>query len=129
MREFQDRKKMRKIFYSRKMVVLLFVISGLLVFSTTKVYFKSREAVSKSQETKKELDELNNRNAKLEEDVSRLQKESGVEQEIREKFNVQKPGERVLIIVEKNGENGKIDNDNNTGGFFRGIIDWIKSRF
>ncbi len=129
MREFQEKRKIRGFLYSKKIVILLLLITAFLFFSTIKVYLKSRNAASKNEETRKELAELEKRRAELETDVNRLNTESGLEEEIRKNLNVQKPDEKVLVIVEKNAENGKIEAGNELNDFFSKIWGWVKSRF
>lgn len=129
MREFQERRKVRKILYSKKIIVLLFLVVVFLLFSTIKVYLKSRNAASKRDETRKELAELEQRKAELEKDVNRFQSESGLEEEIRNKFNVQKPGEKVLVIVDKSAENVNIESGNELNDFFSKIWGWVKDKF
>jgi cell division protein FtsB len=126
MQEFQEKRKLRKIIFSRKVLVLLAFVSAFLIFSTVKVYIKSRNAVSKNEEIKKEVADLEQRKSDLQKEISRLQSESGAEEEVRKKFNVQKPGEEVLVIVEKNNENDKI-NQGESSGFFTKIWQWIKN--
>lgn len=126
MQEFQEKRKLRKIIFSRKVLVLLAFISAFLIFSTAKVYIKSRNAVSKNEEVKNEVADLEQRKFDLQKEISRLQSESGAEAEVRKKFNVQKPGEETLVIVEKNNENDKI-NQGESSGFFTKIWQWIKN--
>ncbi len=128
MQEFQEKRKLRKIIFSRKVLVLLAFVSAFLIFSTVKVYIKSRNAVSKNEEVKKEVAVLEQRKSELEKEIARLQSMSGAEEEVRKKFNVQKPGEEALVIVEKNNENDKI-NQGESSGFFTKIWNFIKNLF
>ena len=128
MQEFQEKRKLRKIIFSRKVLVLLAFVLTFLIFSTAKVYIKSRNAVSKNEEIKKEVADLEQRKSDLQKEISRLQSESGAEEEVRKKFNVQKPGENALVIVEKNNENDKI-NQGIPSGFFTKIWHFIKNIF
>lgn len=128
MREFQEKRKLRKIIFSKKILVLLLLILFFLVYSTAKIYFKSREALSKNKEIKNELAQLNQRKSELEKENSRLETESGTEEEIREKFDVLKPGEKVVVIVDKNSGNDKI-NSGKEAGFFGKILSFIKNIF
>jgi cell division protein FtsB len=126
MREFQEKRKLRKVIFSRKVLVLLALVLVFLMYSTGKVYFKSRNAVLKNEEIKKEMADLEQRKSDLQKEINRLQSESGIEEEVRKKFNVQKPGENTLVIVEKNNENDKI-NQEASPGFFSKIWKWIKN--
>lgn len=128
MKEFQEKRKLRKIIFSRKVLVLLAFVAAFLIFSTAKVYIKSRNAVSKNEKVKKEMADLEQRKSELEKEIARLQSESGAEEEVRKKFNVQKLGEKALVIVEKNNENDKI-NQGESSGFFNKFWQWIKSIF
>jgi len=129
MKEFQEKRKIRRFLYSKKMVILLLLVTALLCFSTIKVYLKSKNAISKSEEVKKELTDLEKRKAGLEKDVNRFNTESGLEEEIRKNLNVQKPGEKVLVIVDKSAENGKIESGNVLSDFFSKIWGWVKGKF
>lgn len=129
MREFQEKRKIRGFLYSKKMIVLLLLITVFLFFSTIKVYLKSRDAVLKRNETEKELTELEQRKAELEKDVNRLNTKSGLEEEIRKQLSAQKPGEKVLVIVDKNAENDKMESGNQLSDFFSKIWGWVKSKF
>lgn len=129
MREFQERKKAHRLLYSKKVLFLLLLILGFLIFSTAKVFLKSRNVLSKSEETRKELAELERTKAELEEDVGQLKKESGIEEEIRKKFDVQKPGEKVAVIIDKSQENGKMDSGQESSNLFQKFWQWIKEKF
>ena len=117
MREYQERRKVRKIIYSKWGFIFLFIVLIILVFSTSKIYVKSRNAALINEEISAALIELKNRELELESEVKRLQSESGIEREIRKRFNVGKPGEKVVIIVDKDEESNKIRQEK-TGGFF-----------
>ena len=111
------------------MIVLLLLLLVSLSFSTARLYFKSRNALAKREEIKKELAELEKRRGELEKDVSRLQTESGMEEEIRKRLNAQRPGEKTLVIVDKGVESVKIESDNKIGDFFSKILEWVKNKF
>ncbi|MBI4692167.1 MAG: septum formation initiator family protein [Candidatus Terrybacteria bacterium] len=128
MREFQEKRKLRKIIFSKTTLVLLLFISFFLVFSTIKIYFKNRNVLSKNEKIKNELAQLNQRKSELEKEISRLGTESGIEEEVREKFDLLKPGEKVVVIVDKNQENDKINLGEETG-FFGKILSFIKNIF
>lgn len=129
MKEFQDKKRIRKIIFSRFSLAILLVILIILSVSTVKVYLKSRKASLKNDQTIAQIEELEKKKKELEDRIAKLQTEGGLEEEIREKFNVQKPGEEVLNIVDKSPENDKINNEESQKGFFSKIWDWIKNIF
>ena len=120
MREFQEKRKFKKIVYSVWLQAILGIIFLALIFLTVKVYKKSRISADKAEEIKKEMAKLEKRNAELAAEAARLESESGQEREIRKRFDVAKPGEKIIVIVDKTSEDVKINgSDNNVGFFFR----------
>lgn len=129
MQEFQERKRIRKIIYSRNMLIFLTIILAFLIFSVVKVYVKSRAAILKNDEAKKELADLEKRKSELGNEIARLETEFGAEEELREKFNVGKPGENILVIVDKEQENAKIEQNSGVSVFLSGFWQKIKNIF
>ena len=129
MREFQEKRKFNKLIHSGWLQIFLGIVLLALIFSTVKVYKKSRLSADKSKEIKEELASLEKRNAELAAEAARLESESGREGEIRKRFDVAKPGEKIIVIVDKNSEDVKINGAENKGGFFSGIWRWIKNWF
>lgn len=113
MRRFQEKRRWKIIIFSPWLIIGLFIVAILLSISTIGVYLKSRSAVEKNEAVKAQIAELEKRKQDLEGELEVLKTESGLEQEIREKFNVKKPGEEILVIVDKPDENAKI----NSSGF------------
>ena len=129
MREFQEKRKFKKIVYSVWLQIFLGIVLLALIFSTVKVYKKSRLSAEKSKEIKEELASLEKRNAELAAEAARLESESGREGEIRKRFDVAKPGEKIIVIVDKIGEDVKINGADVKIGFFSKIWRWIKNLF
>ncbi len=129
MREYQEKKRIRKILYSRKTLVLIFIIMIFFVYSTVKVFIRSRDAVAKNDEVKKELNDLLKKKNDLEKEIARLRSEAGAEEEIRKKFNVGKPGEKILVIIDKKQEDVKIEEKDVVSVFFSDFWQKIKSAF
>ena len=98
-------------------------------FSYRESVQKSRMSAQKSQEIKEEMAKLEKRNAELAAEAARLESESGREEEIRKRFDVAKPGEKILVIVDKIGEDVKINGAENKGGFFSRFWRWVKNWF
>ena len=129
MKEFQEKRKFKKIIYSGWLQIFLGVVLLAVIFSTAKVYKKSRTRAVKFEEIKEEITRLEKRNAELETDVARMESESGQEGEIRKRFDVAKPGEKILVIVDKNSEDVKINDEENKVGFFSRVWQWIERLF
>ena len=127
MREFQERRVLRKIIFSRFAFVFLMVVLGFMVYSTVKIYLRSREANFVNQMVEKEIEELRTKRAGLSAAIKRLESEGGQEEEIRSRFPVQKPGEKAIVIVEEE----KKENlpKQSPSGFFPRIWQFIKNIF
>ena len=60
--------------------------------------------------------ELEGEKAKLSSDIARLETESGIEENIRDKFGLAKEGEGLIVVVE---DKEKVEvEDESSGGFF-----------
>lgn len=129
MKEFQEKRKLRKIIFSRYSLIVLLIILIILSISTAKVYLKSQRAVQKNQETIQKIQELEEKKRELEEKIAKLQTQSGMEEELMEKFSVKKQGEEVLNIIDKSPENDKIDLGTENHNIFSKIWNWLKNIF
>ena len=105
MREFQQRRIFRHFIYSKFSIFLLFIVFIFFVFSTAGVYEKKMEAARKNSDVEKGLNDLKAKKDYLEAQVNRLNTDAGAEEELRDKFQIAKPGEKVLIIVNDNDKN------------------------
>ena len=99
MREFQDKKRVRKFLYSKGVVAVLAVFVLILAHATWGVYQKEQESQTAAAASESELGKLQDRQAVLQSEIARLKTDEGVEEEIRSKFSVAKPGEDLIIIV------------------------------
>lgn len=128
MREFQEKRELKRIIFSRASAVALFILLVFLSVFTIKTFLKYRKAVLKSEQIAQETEDMMKKTEDLREKISKLETAGGLEEEMREKFNVAKPGEEVLTIVDKSKENDKID-EKEESGFFDKIWNWIKDVF
>ncbi|HZS42726.1 MAG TPA: septum formation initiator family protein [Candidatus Paceibacterota bacterium] len=101
MREFRERKKIKKRIYSKTVVIILAILLALLIEGTWKVFQKERESAANLWRVNNQLSELQARNTALSDDVAALQTDQGIESEIRSKYQVAKSGEQVIVIVDK----------------------------
>lgn len=86
----------------------------ILYFLTTSVierYHIERKMAERRQVAEVELQKLEAREAYLEEQVSFLEDERGVEEMLRKNFNVVKPGERVIILTGETSDTEKASSD------------------
>ncbi len=127
MREFQEKRFWRRVFFSRLVFMLLAAILIFFGYSASKVYLKNRNVRKANELVQKEIEDLKTKKAELEASLRRLQSETGVEEEIRGKFPVKKPGEQAVIIVEEQNKNNLPASVSSS--FFQKIWQFIKSIF
>ncbi|MCA9363876.1 hypothetical protein KC727_01500 [Candidatus Kaiserbacteria bacterium] len=101
--DFYEKRKLRNILYSKWVVALLVLFIVLLAISTFRRFSVEREMAEKRFQKEQELELLKQRAALLEEKVGHMQNERGVEEELRQRFDVAKEGEQVIILL----DNGK----------------------
>lgn len=99
MREFEQKRKVRKILYSRTMIFVLFVVFIFLAHATWNVYQKERLSKRNLEQVAEESRRLQAREDSIRTSVNYLQTDKGVESEIRSKFRAVKAGEQVAIII------------------------------
>ena len=110
MLDFEERRKIRNLLFSKLTLLLLLI----LIFFTARAAYErftvERQVQRKSQDKQEELEALKERATVLESRVERLKDERGVEEELRNRFDVAKEGEQVVIILD-NGEETETDLD------------------
>jgi cell division protein FtsB len=100
MREYQEKKRYKKFLYSKTAVVILIILLILLIKATWGVYKKQEESAANAVQASHELEKLSQRQEVLNSELKRLQTDAGIEEEIRSKYSVSKPGEDLLIVVD-----------------------------
>ncbi len=106
--DFHEKRKIRSIVYSKPVVAVLVIITVVLSFSVYHRYTVAEEMKHKLNVREDELHELEQRATVLESKVQYLRDERGIEEELRNRFDVVKEGEQVIILVdEPQGGEGK----------------------
>lgn len=106
---FQERKKLRKILYSKFTLVVLVGLFFVVGEGAWQVHQKAVVAQTERGIAARSLVELQSRTNELETSLARLKSDKGVEEEIRQKYTVARNGEEVVIVVDENAkksENG-----------------------
>ncbi len=78
----------------------LLFLAVLLAQGAVGVYVKHRESEKRLQETAAALEAVEGRIAGLEEEIAYLETPQGMEREIRTKFSVARPGEKVVVVLD-----------------------------
>ncbi len=106
---------------------VLIILFGFLVFFGYKIIdlvAKERETSLKKELILSQINTLKEREKNLLKNTLKLETEEGKEEVIREKYQVSKEGEKIIIIVdEENNESEVIENENH------GFVNWIKKIF
>ena len=103
--DFHEKRKIRNIVYSKPVVFLLVLVSIFFAHSVYNRYTVAQDMQMKLEVRKIELKDLETRAQTLEARVLYLQNERGVEEELRNRFDVVKEGEQMVIFLdEKRGK-------------------------
>jgi cell division protein FtsB len=100
MRELQERQKIKKRLYSKPVLLILVAVTLLIMRGTYVVMKKERESARVVAVLQAKADELALRQTELKTSITRLETDEGIEGEIKERFNVSRPGEYVVVIVD-----------------------------
>jgi len=98
--DFHEKRKLKGYLYSTPMIVGLFLFSALLSTSVYARYLSEREMAGKRETLSRELDVLKMKASALEAEVAHLHSDRGIEEEIRDRYEVSKKGEQVVVILE-----------------------------
>ena len=122
--DYQQKKKIRKVIYSKITLVILFFLIIILIKANYGIFKKERLSNENYNIVKDDFDSLKNRRTVLESEIERMKTKEGVEEEIRSKFDVSRPGEVVVNII----NDGSITKENNTKeiSFWQKIFSWFK---
>lgn len=124
MMEFQEKRRVKKALYSKITLVLLLFLLFIILRGVWGVYQKQKYTKDNLEKVEDNLAELKEREERLSAEIDWLKTENGMEQEIREKYGLVKPGEEVIIIVDKKDIN-LVDNSENLS-FWQKVLIWLK---
>ncbi|MFA5773353.1 MAG: septum formation initiator family protein [Candidatus Paceibacterota bacterium] len=115
-----------KFWHSPVALVFLFCILVLFGYNIVGLIQKERETSHKKELILDQIDSLKQRESSLSLDISKLDTEEGKEEIIREKYQVAKEGEKMVIIVDEENKNNSSVIDNKTS---HGFWNWVKKIF
>lgn len=97
-RKLRKQKSIQNTFLLAISSLFAFVVVLLLIFSNWKIGQQKKELSNKVESLKKEITSLEEKNEQIKKEISQLTNFETFEKEAREKFNLSKPGEKVVII-------------------------------
>ena len=121
---FHEKRKLKQILYSRLAVALLTVVVIFLGAQVWDVFQKERSTAAKKEQQRRELSELEERERLLQEEIERLETRSGLESEIRGKFEVGREGEGLIVVVDPLEEE-IVSNDFKKRSLWQRVIGWF----
>lgn len=95
----------KKIILSRLGLTLLSILVGFLLFQSISLFVKKVRVFKKVETLRTEKEALLKRKEHIAHKNELLESEFGKEALLRERFNISKPGEEVIIITEPKDEN------------------------
>jgi cell division protein FtsB len=99
MLDFHEKRKLKSLLYSKPAAYVLFGIALLFSWSVYERFEREREMALKRYELEDKLVELRMQATSLEGEVARLQSDRGIEEELRDRFEVAKTGEQIIVVV------------------------------
>lgn len=114
MSDFQNKRKWRKIIYSKLSLFVLIILIIFLAKATYNIYQKAEFSSENYTSVDSEYSKLKDRHVMLKSEIERLKTDSGVEEEIRGKFSVAKPGETVVTIINSNNKDESSNTETNS---------------
>jgi hypothetical protein len=123
--EFKKKSNYR-FWHSPIVLVFIFCIFMLFLYNIIGLIEKERETSHKKDLILEEIDLLKEREASLGKDMLKLETEEGKEAIIREKYQVAKEGEKMVIIVDQKDE---IILPKNKEKVDHGFWNWFKKFF
>ncbi|KKU81249.1 MAG: hypothetical protein UY07_C0022G0014 [Parcubacteria group bacterium GW2011_GWA1_47_8] len=124
--QFQERKKIRRILYSKTAIGALVLLTVLVARGAWELHEKAAIARADRAEAERSLSLLKERAAGLEASLADLKSPHGVEAEVRQKFTVARPGEEVVVVVDENAKKSENGEASKGGGFWARIAEFFR---
>jgi cell division protein FtsB len=99
--DFHEKRKIKSWMFSKPAILFLLVISFFLARSVYERYQKERDTAEKHFERAAALASLEARAADLEREVGYIESARGIEEEIRNRFDVTKKGEQAVMVMDE----------------------------
>lgn len=101
MRDFQQKKRWRRFFYSWPVLIFMSILLLFFAWGIIGLAMRMQTTRENRQLAETKLIELEDKKETFTADVAKLDSESGIEESIREKFPVVKEGEGLIVVVDE----------------------------
>lgn len=105
---------------------LLIVFGVLFVYGAVDAYGKSRAAEERLRATEAEHARLEDQKMRLSKDLENANTPFGEEKALREKFNVIREGEKIIVIVPEGQKANSAESMDKEGGIFDFVLRFFK---
>ena len=125
MANFQDKKGLTRIIHSWPILAFLGILLVFFAFAVFRLTIKMKETSKNKEIAELKVTELQTTKEKLFNDIENLKTETGLEENIRNKFGLVKEGEDLIIIVD-NKENLDSSDETEPNWFISVFNKWFK---
>ena len=98
---FHEKRKIKKVLFSRPFLVVMCIPVLLMLYWTYNAYGRMQGTIEKRADLSASLSELEGRADNLEKEIKRLDDPRGIETELRSRYEVAGEGEEVIVFVEE----------------------------
>ncbi len=102
--DFYKKRKFKKTIYSKTFLVFMLIPVFFMSFAAFNAYKKEKSVKVEESKLSANLASLETRKNKLENDLEKLNTKRGIEEELRERFELGKEGEQSIVFVEEEKE-------------------------
>jgi cell division protein FtsB len=99
--DFHEKRKIKSLLYSKVVIFGLFLIAIVTSVAVYDRYVVAEEMEQKLEAKQAELSHLKQRAQALESKVKYLEDERGIEEELRNRFDVAREGEQVVVLIDQ----------------------------
>lgn len=125
MAEYQ-KKSTNSLWHSPLMLFVLFLFIILFIYNMIGIIGKVRDTNKKTAIVHAQIESLTKREAALSNDISRLKTDAGVEAALRDKYQLVKSGEKMVVIVDQEASVAQAVSEKTKGNsflvFFRNLF-------
>ena len=115
-----------KFWHSPIALIILFCLVIFFSYKIIDLIRKDKETAHKKELILEQIDSLRQREFTLSKDITKLETQEGQEEIIREKYQVAKPNEKMVIIVDEEQKSNNLIEEEKTS---RGFGNWVKGIF
>ena len=101
MAQFKNKSKY-SFWHSPITLLVLFCLLAIFAYNMIGLIEKERDTNKNKIFELNKIEELRKREQHLKDDISKLNTDDGIEESVRDKFQVVKPGEKMVVIVDQN---------------------------